>query len=39
MPTVYFLLVVDLVYAAFDTFATVYAVNGGGPANRLRRWC
>jgi sn-glycerol 3-phosphate transport system permease protein len=31
MPTVYFLLVVDLVYAAFDTFATVYAVNGGGP--------
>lgn len=31
MPTVYFLLVVDLVYAAFDTFATVYAVNAGGP--------
>ncbi|KAB1072311.1 ABC transporter permease subunit [Methylobacterium planeticum] len=32
MPTVYFLLVVNLVYAAFDTFATIYAVNGGGPA-------
>ena len=31
MPTVYFLLVVNLVYAAFDTFATVYAVNAGGP--------
>ena len=31
MPTVYFLLVVNLVYAAFDTFATVYTVNAGGP--------
>ena len=31
MPTVYFLLVVDFVYAAFDTFATVYAVDAGGP--------
>ncbi len=31
MPTVFFLLVVDLVYAAFDTFATVFALTGGGP--------
>ena len=31
MPVVFFLLVVDLVYAAFDTFATVYALTGGGP--------
>lgn len=31
MPTVYFLLVVDVVYAAFDTFATVYALTQGGP--------
>ncbi len=31
MPTVFFLLVVNLVYAAFDTFATVYALTAGGP--------
>jgi len=31
MPTVFFLLVVDFVYAAFDTFATVFALTGGGP--------
>jgi sn-glycerol 3-phosphate transport system permease protein len=31
MPTVFFLLVVNIVYAAFDTFATLYALTGGGP--------
>ena len=30
-PTTFFLLVVNLVYAAFDTFATVQALTGGGP--------
>jgi sn-glycerol 3-phosphate transport system permease protein len=32
-PTTLFLLVVNLVYAAFDTFGTVIALTGGGPAN------
>jgi sn-glycerol 3-phosphate transport system permease protein len=31
MPTVFFLLVVNLVYAAFDTFATISAMTQGGP--------
>jgi sn-glycerol 3-phosphate transport system permease protein len=31
MPTVFFLLVVNLVYAAFDTFATIFALTAGGP--------
>ena len=31
MPTTFFLLVVNIVYAAFDTFATVLALTGGGP--------
>ena len=31
MPTVFFLLVVNLVYAAFDTFGTIQALTGGGP--------
>jgi sn-glycerol 3-phosphate transport system permease protein len=31
-PTTMFLLVVNLVYAAFDTFGTIYALTGGGPA-------
>lgn len=31
MPTIFFLLVVNIVYAAFDTFATVYALTQGGP--------
>ncbi len=31
MPTVFFLLIVNLVYAAFDTFATIYALTAGGP--------
>ncbi len=31
MPTTFFLLVVNLVYAAFDTFATVQALTQGGP--------
>lgn len=31
MPTVFFLVVVNLVYAAFDTFATIYALTAGGP--------
>ncbi|MBC7800622.1 MAG: sn-glycerol-3-phosphate ABC transporter permease UgpA [Gemmatimonadaceae bacterium] len=30
-PTVFFLLVVNLVYAAFDTFGTIQALTGGGP--------
>jgi sn-glycerol 3-phosphate transport system permease protein len=28
---VFFLLVVNLVYAAFDTFATIWALTQGGP--------
>jgi sn-glycerol 3-phosphate transport system permease protein len=31
MPTMFFLLVVNLVYAAFDTFATISAMTQGGP--------
>ncbi len=31
MPTVFFLVVVNLVYAAFDTFGTIQALTGGGP--------
>ena len=31
LPTVFFLLVVNLVYAAFETFATIYALTAGGP--------
>ncbi len=30
-PTTFFLLVVNLVYAAFDTFGTIWALTGGGP--------
>ncbi len=30
-PTVFFLLVVNLVYAAFETFSTILALTGGGP--------
>ncbi len=32
MPTVFFLLIADLVYSAFDTFATIMAMTQGGPA-------
>ncbi|MDR3718533.1 MAG: ABC transporter permease subunit, partial [Bryobacteraceae bacterium] len=31
MPTVFFLLVVNLVYGAFDTFGTIWAMTSGGP--------
>ena len=31
MPTVFFLIVVDVVYAAFDTFGAVWALTQGGP--------
>ena len=31
-PTLFFLVVVDLVYAAFDTFGTIWAMTQGGPA-------
>ncbi len=31
MPTTFFLLVVNLVYAAFETFGTIQALTGGGP--------
>jgi sn-glycerol 3-phosphate transport system permease protein len=31
MPTVFFLLVVNLVYAAFETFGTIQALTQGGP--------
>jgi len=31
MPTTFFLLVVNLVYAAFETFGTIAALTGGGP--------
>jgi sn-glycerol 3-phosphate transport system permease protein len=30
-PTMYFLLVVNIVYAAFDSFGTIYALTQGGP--------
>jgi sn-glycerol 3-phosphate transport system permease protein len=32
MPTVFFLLIGNLVYSAFDTFATIEALTKGGPA-------
>jgi len=32
-PTTFFLLVVNLVYAFFDTFALIHATTNGGPAN------
>ena len=32
-PTTFFLLVVNLVYAFFDTFGIIHAVTQGGPAN------
>ena len=31
MPTIFFLLVVDIVYAAFDTFGPIWALTQGGP--------
>jgi sn-glycerol 3-phosphate transport system permease protein len=31
-PTTFFLLVVDIVYAFFDTFGVIHAVTAGGPA-------
>ncbi len=31
LPTMFFLLVVNLVYAAFETFGTIAALTGGGP--------
>jgi sn-glycerol 3-phosphate transport system permease protein len=36
-PTSFFLLVVNIVYAFFDTFGTIHALTGGGPARRRRR--
>ncbi len=38
MPTMFFLLVVNLVYAAFDTFGTIQAMTQGGPGKERRRW-
>ena len=32
-PTTFFLLVVNLVYAFFDTFAIIHATTSGGPAD------
>ena len=32
-PTTFFLLVVNLVYAFFDTFALIHATTEGGPAD------
>jgi sn-glycerol 3-phosphate transport system permease protein len=32
MPTTFFLMVVNVVYAMFDTFAVIDATTGGGPA-------
>jgi sn-glycerol 3-phosphate transport system permease protein len=31
-PTTFFLLVVNIVYAMFDTFGTIHATTGGGPS-------
>ena len=36
MPTMFFLLVVNLVYAAFDTFATIQALTAGRPGASRR---
>jgi sn-glycerol 3-phosphate transport system permease protein len=36
-PTSFFLLVVNIVYAFFDTFGTIHALTGGGRARRPRR--
>ncbi len=33
LPTTFFLIVVNLVYAAFDTFSLILALTGGGPGN------
>ena len=30
-PTTFFLLVVNMVYAFFETFGTIHALTGGGP--------
>ena len=38
MPTALFLLVVNLVYAAFDTFGTIIALTGGGPGQATQPW-
>ena len=32
-PTTFFLLVINIVYAFFDTFGIIHAVTQGGPAN------
>ena len=37
-PTTFFLLVINTIYAFFDTFGIIHAVTGGGPARRPRRW-
>ena len=37
-PTTFFLLVVNIVYAFFDTFGIIDAMTGGGPARRPRSW-
>ena len=31
MPTIFFLVIVNLVYSAFDAFGTIYALTQGGP--------
>ena len=36
MPTTFFLIVVDMVYAFFDTFAIVHQVTQGGPAGATK---
>jgi sn-glycerol 3-phosphate transport system permease protein len=36
MPTTFFLVVVDVVYAFFDTFAIVHQVTQGGPAGATK---
>ncbi len=37
MPTVFFLVVVNVVYAAFDTFGAIWALTQGGPGKPPRR--
>ena len=32
-PTTFFLMVINIVYAFFDTFGIIHAVTKGGPAN------
>jgi sn-glycerol 3-phosphate transport system permease protein len=38
-PTTFFLLVVNIIYAFFDTFGVIHALTQGGPGGPRRRSC